>query len=145
MHVEEYVEVKDKNIENSEEFHEGLIIEEYPKIKINEDPSIHKDLEVKMVETIKEEIIEEVVNDLDEIKLDHCNVQASIILVGGTETKFIDFIGVEIWFDHWLLFGEYSQLHEDQGTRSSSCPVDDFQVWQKEKEDEVFKLFVLSA
>ena len=96
LHVEEYVEVKEENIEISEEFHEGLIIEEYPKIKINEDPSIHKDLEVKMVETIKEEIIEEVVNDLDEIKLDHCNVQASIILVGDTETKFIDFIGVEI-------------------------------------------------
>ena len=96
MHVEAYVEVKEENIEISEEFQKGLIIEEYPKIKINEDPSIHKDLEVKMVETIKEEIIEEVVNDLDEIKLDHCNVQAPIILVGDTETKFIDFIGVEI-------------------------------------------------
>ena len=56
--LEEYVEVKEENIEISEEFHEGLIIEEYPKIKINEDPSIHKDLEVKMVETIDEEIEE---------------------------------------------------------------------------------------
>ena len=36
--------------------------------------SIHKDLQVEMVETIKEEIIEEVVNDLDEVKLDDYNV-----------------------------------------------------------------------
>ena len=38
--------------------------------EINEDPIIEKDLEVEIVETIKEEIIEEVVNDLDEVKLD---------------------------------------------------------------------------
>ena len=63
--------------------------------EINEDPSIHKDLEVEIVETIKEEIIEEVVNDLDKIKLDDCNIQTPIILVGDTKTKFIDFIGVE--------------------------------------------------
>ena len=72
--LEEYVEVKEKNIEIFEEIHEGLVIEE-PEIK--------------------EEIIEEVVNDLDEVKLDDCNVQAPIILVGAIETKFIDFIGVE--------------------------------------------------
>ena len=72
--LEEYVEVKEKNIEIFEEINEGLVIEE-PKIK--------------------EEIIEEVVNDLDEVKLDDCNVQAPIILVGATKTKFIDFIGVE--------------------------------------------------
>ena len=38
--------------------------------EINEDPIIEIDLEVEIVETIKEEIIEEVVNDLDEVKLD---------------------------------------------------------------------------
>ena len=63
--------------------------------KINEDPIIKKYLEVKIVETIKEEIIEKVVNDLGEVKLNDCNVQAPIILVGVIETKFIDFIGVE--------------------------------------------------
>ena len=62
--------------------------------EIDEDPIIAKDLEVKLLETIKEEIIEEVFNDLDEVKLDDCNVQAPIILVGDTETKFIDFIAV---------------------------------------------------
>ena len=30
-----------------------------------------------------------------EVKLDDCNVQAPIILVGGIETKFINFIRVE--------------------------------------------------
>ena len=44
---------------------------------------------------VKEEIIEEVVNDLDEIKLDDCNIQTSIILLEDTETKFTNFIGVE--------------------------------------------------
>ena len=63
--------------------------------EINEDPIIEKDLEVEIVVTIKEEIIEEVVNDLDEVKLDDCNIQAPIILVGGIETKFINFIRVE--------------------------------------------------
>ena len=63
--------------------------------KINEDPIIEKDLKVEIVETIKEEIIEEVFNYLEEVKLDDCNVQAPIILVGDTETKFIDFIGVD--------------------------------------------------
>ena len=47
------------------------------------------------METIKEEIIKEVVNDLNKVKLDDCNIQAPIILVGDTETKFIDFIGVD--------------------------------------------------
>ena len=63
--------------------------------EINEDPIIEKDLEVETVETIKEEIIEEVVKNLDEVKLDNCNVQTPIILEGDTETMFIDFIGVE--------------------------------------------------
>ena len=44
--------------------------------EINEIPSIHKDLKVKI--TIKEEIIEEIVSDLDEIKLDDCNIQTPI-------------------------------------------------------------------
>ena len=63
--------------------------------EIFKDLIIEKDLEVEIVEPIKEEIIEEVVNDLDEVKLDDCNVQASIIFLGDTKTKFIDFIGVD--------------------------------------------------
>ena len=39
--------------------------------------------------------IEEVVNDLDEVKLDDCNVQTPIILMGSTKTKYIDFTRVE--------------------------------------------------
>ena len=78
--LEEYVEIKEENIEISKEINEGLVIEEEPKIKIveeiNEDPIIEKDLEVKIVETIKKETIEEVVNDLNEVKLDDCNIQA---------------------------------------------------------------------
>ena len=98
-----------KNIEIYEEINEGIIIEEDHEIKnnvgeINEDPSIYKDLEVEIVETIKEKILEEVGNDLDEIKLDDCNNQTPIILVEDTETKFIDFIGVER-FD--LIIGSY--------------------------------------
>ena len=54
-------------------------MEEKPEIKIveeiNEDLIIEKDLEVEVViQTIKEEIIRKVVNDVDEIKLDGCNV-----------------------------------------------------------------------
>ena len=65
LHVEEniilkdYLEVKEQNIDISEEINEALVMEEDPKIKIiveenNEDPIIEKDLEVKMVETIEE-------------------------------------------------------------------------------------------
>ena len=97
--LEEYVEVKDENIEILKEINEGLVIKE-PEMKIveeiNEDHIIEKDLEVEIVETIKEEIMDEVVNDLDEVKLDDCNVQTPFILVGDTETKFIDFIGGKI-------------------------------------------------
>ena len=39
--------------------------------------------------------MEEVVNNLNEIKLDDCNIQAPIILVVGIETKFIDFIVID--------------------------------------------------
>ena len=80
--LEDYKEVKEKNIEIFEEINEGHVIEEEPEIKIageiNEDLIIEKDLEVEIVELIKEEIIEEVINDLDEVKLDYCNIQASI-------------------------------------------------------------------
>ena len=74
---------KKKNIEIYEEINEGIILEEDHEIKINvkeinEDPSTHKDLKVKIVETIKDEIIKEVVNNLDEIKLDDCNIQTPI-------------------------------------------------------------------
>ena len=48
--------------------------------EINEDPIMEKDLKFEIVETIKEEITKEVVNNLDEIKLDDCNIQTSIIL-----------------------------------------------------------------
>ena len=98
--LEKYVEVKEENIEISEEINEGLTMEEEFEIKIveeiNEDPIIEKDLEIEIVETIKNEIIEEVVNNLDEVKFDDCNVQVPIFLVGDTETKFIDFIGGKI-------------------------------------------------
>ena len=63
--------------------------------EINEEPIIEKGLTVEIVETIKEEIIEAVVKNLDEVKLDDRNIHAPIILVGDTKTKFIDFIGVE--------------------------------------------------
>ena len=96
--VEQHIFLEE-NIEVYEEVHEDLTIEEESKIniveEINEDPIMEKDLKFEIVETIKEENIEEVVNDLDEVKLDDCNIQASIILVGDTKTKFIDFIGVE--------------------------------------------------
>ena len=97
--LEEYVEVREENIEIFKKISKHLFIEEKSEIKIveeiNEDPIIEKDLEVVILETIKEEIIGEVVNDLNEVKLDDCNVQAPIILVGDTITKFLDFIGVE--------------------------------------------------
>ena len=80
MHVEEnivledYVEVKEQNIEISEEI---LVMKEDPQIKIiveenNEDPIIEKDLEVEMIETIKEEIEKESFKDLNEIKSYDC-------------------------------------------------------------------------
>ena len=100
--LEEYVEVKEENIDISKNINESLIIEEELEIKIveeiDENPIIEKYLEVKMaemVETIQDEIEEESFKDLDEVKLGDCNIQSPIILVGDTETNFIDFIGVE--------------------------------------------------
>ena len=76
-----------------------LFMEKDPDIKIiveeNNEDIIEKDLEVKMVETIEEQIIEEVVNDLDEVKLDDCNVQAPFILVVSDTPKFINLIEVD--------------------------------------------------
>ena len=55
--LEDYVEVKKQNIEISEEINEGLVMEEYPKIKItveenNEAPIIEK-LELSKIIDIK--------------------------------------------------------------------------------------------
>ena len=63
--------------------------------KINEDPIIEKDLEVKMVETIEEEFDEEIFKDLNEIKLYDYQYQDPFILVVSDTLKFIDFIGVD--------------------------------------------------
>ena len=104
-------------------------MEEKPEIKIveeiNEDLIIEKDLEVEVViQTIKEEIIREVVNDVDEIKLDGCNVQASIILEGDTETMFIDFIGVDK-FDAIVSF-YLVNLNNCMKTKEKEIQVDSF-------------------
>ena len=140
--LEEYVEVKEENIEIFEEINEGLVIEEESKFKIlekiNEDPIIEKNLEVEIVETIKEEIIEEVVNDLDEVKLDDCNVQTPIILVGDTETEFIDFIGVDR-FD--------SNLYNYIKTKEKNSiwfvySIDGLQVWKEDQGAQAFELFI---
>ena len=75
-------------------------MEEDIQIKIiveenNEDPIIEKDLEIKMVETIKEEIEEEGFKDLNEVKSYDCQSQDPFILVISNTPKFIDFIGVD--------------------------------------------------
>ena len=72
--LEDHVEVKEQNIESSEEI---LVMEEDPQIKIiveenNKDPIIEKDPEVEMIETIEEEIEEESFKDLNEIKSYDC-------------------------------------------------------------------------
>ena len=73
--LEEYVEVKEENIEISEEINEGLTMEEEFEIKIveeiNEDPIIEKNLEVEMAKTIEDEIFK----DLNEIKSYDCQSQ----------------------------------------------------------------------
>ena len=72
--LEDYVEVKEQDIEVSEEI---LVMEEDPQVKIiveenNEDLIIEKDLEVKMIETIEEEIEDESFKDLNEMKSYDC-------------------------------------------------------------------------
>ena len=62
--------------------------------EINEYPNIKKFLEVKMVETVKEEIEDKIFKDLNVFNIVDCP-WASIILVGGNRPKFIDFIGFE--------------------------------------------------
>ena len=89
----------EENIEISEKINESLVMEEDHEIKIvaenDENPIIEKDLEINIVQTIKEEIEDKIVKDIEEIKLDQCKSQAPIILMGSTKPKFIDFIGVE--------------------------------------------------
>ena len=76
--LEDYVEVKEKNIEITEEINEGLVMKEDPKIKIiveenNENPIIEKELDHEMVEIIEEEIDGESFKDLNEIEsYDYC-------------------------------------------------------------------------
>ena len=138
--LEEYVEFKEENIEIFEEINENFVIEEKHEIKIveeiNENPIIEKDLEVKIVENIEEEIIEEVVNKLNEVKLDNCNVQAPIILVGDNKTKFIDFIGVDR-FDS-IASSYLVTLYNYMKTKEKEIQVDLFislmstlQVWKE--------------
>ena len=95
--LEDYVEVKEQNIDIYEEI---LVMEEDPQVKIiveenNEDLIIEKDLEVEMIETIEEEIEEESFKDLNEIKSYDCQSQDPFILVVSDAPKFIDFIGVD--------------------------------------------------
>ena len=69
--------------------------------EINEDPIIEKDLEVEIVETVKEELMEEVVNDIDEVKLNDCNVQAPTIWWETPKQSLLILLG---WKDlMWLL------------------------------------------
>ena len=97
--LEEYVEVKEETIENSEELNEDMVIEEESKVKIVgeiiEEPTMEKDLEVEMVETIEEEIKDESFKDLNKIKSYDCQSRDPFILVVSDTPKFIDFIGVD--------------------------------------------------
>ena len=126
--LEEYVEVKEEIIEIFEKINEGLVIVEEIKIKIveeiNEYPIIEKNLEDKIVETIKKEIIEELVNYLDEFKLDDCNIQAPIILVGDAETKLIDFIGVDRFYS--IVSSYLVNLYNYMKTREKEIQVNFF-------------------
>ena len=63
--------------------------------EINEYPIVNKFLEVEMVETIKKEIEDKFFKDLNVVNIVDCMPWASIILVGDSRPKFIDFIGFE--------------------------------------------------
>ena len=63
--------------------------------EINEYPTVNKFLEVEMVETIKKEIEDKFFKDLNVVNIVDCMPWASIILVGDSRPKFIDFIGFE--------------------------------------------------
>ena len=98
--LEDYIKVKEQNIEIFEEINEGLVMEEDRKIKIivekkNEYPIIEKNLEVKMVETIEEKIEEESFKDLNKIKSYDCQSQDPFILLVSNAPKFIYFNGVD--------------------------------------------------
>ena len=125
--LEEYVEVKEENIEIFEEINEGLVIEEKPEIKIVEeikkDHIIEKDLEIKMAETIEEEIVKE----FNKIESNDYQYQDPFILVVSDTLKFIDFIGVDKFHSivgsylvNQFLLGKFLQLHEDQGKGNSN-------------------------
>ena len=89
--------------------------------KINEDPIIEKDLEVEIVETIKEEIIEEVIKDLDEVKLDDCNVHAPIILVGGTKLSFDSIVDSYLVNIYNYMKTKEKEIHVDLSIPLMSC------------------------
>ena len=148
--LEEYVEVKEEIIEIFEKINEGLVIVEEIKIKIVEEinkyPIIEKNLEDKIVETIKKEIIEEVVNDLDEVRLDDCNIQAPIILVGDAETKLIDFIGVDRFYSvvssYLVNLYNYMKTREKEIQVNFFYSIDELQVWKEDQGAQAFKVFV---
>ena len=63
--------------------------------KINEDLIIEKDPEVKMAETIEEDIKDKSFKDLNEIKSYDCQSQDPFILMVIDTLKYINFIGVD--------------------------------------------------
>ena len=81
--LEDYIEVKEQNIEIFEEINEGLIMEVDCKIKIiveenNEYPIIEKNLEVEMVETIEKKLKRKVLRI--SMKSNHMIVNLKILL-----------------------------------------------------------------
>ena len=133
MYVEQHI-FFEENIDVYEEVHEDLTIEEEPKIKIveeiNEDSIREKDLEVDIYG--RNHWRRNYRGSCQRSPRSHVGwlqCSSSYYFGGRHWNKVYWFYWVgKIWFDHWLLFGEYFQLHEDQGTRSSNCLIDDFQV-----------------
>ena len=86
-----------------------------------------------------------VVNDLDKVKLDDCNVQTPIILVGDTETEFIDFIGVDR-FDS-IVSSYLVNLYNYIKTKEKNSiwfvySFDGLQVWKEDQGAQAFEVFV---